>query len=169
MRGLERFAFSEEAKYDPQLLSDDLLSRGLRWLCLLGDLGGGTIYEHRKVAAQIPIPGHIKESAITRDAFYAAAAARPIEDRTLTNETIRWAAAAMTSFADTYHQAPTTPPDRASVEERYRAIPSVPPAERVLTRQLESVTNRVIADSIRGLGSSAVECQATGVLTSATV
>lgn len=121
---LERFAFSEEAKYDPQLLSDDLLSRGLRSLCLLGDPGGGSIYERGKATAQIPIPSHIiKESSITRDAFCAALAARLIEDRSLTDDTIRWAAAAMASFADTYHEAPATYPSRVTVEEKYRQLP----------------------------------------------
>jgi hypothetical protein len=33
---------------DPRLLSEVLLSRGLRSLCLLGDPGGGTIYESGK-------------------------------------------------------------------------------------------------------------------------
>ncbi|WP_371401771.1 PfkB family carbohydrate kinase [Kribbella sp. NBC_00662] len=121
---LERFAFSDEAKYDPQLLSEDLLSRGLRSLCLLGDPGGGSIFERGKGPAQIPIPSRVvKESSITRDAFCAALAARLIEDRTLTDDTIQWAAAAMSSFADNYHQDPSHP-TRATVEERYRQNPS---------------------------------------------
>jgi ribokinase len=56
---LECFAFSDEAKYDPQVLSDDLLSRGLRSLCILGDPGGGGIYGRGKAPAQMPIPNHI--------------------------------------------------------------------------------------------------------------
>jgi sugar/nucleoside kinase (ribokinase family) len=119
---LEGFAFSNEAKFDPQLLSDGLLSLGLRSLCLLGDTGGGSIYERGKSPEQIPVPPSVlKESSITRDSFCAALAARLIEDRTLTGDTIRWAAAAMASFTETYHQAPTHP-RRATVDEKYRQI-----------------------------------------------
>jgi ribokinase len=117
---LEGFALSNKAKLDPQLLSDDLLSLGLRSLCLLSDTGGGSIYERDKPPEQIPVPHSVlKESAITRDAFCAALAARLIEDRTLTGNTIRWAAAAMASFAENYHHA-ATHPRRATVDEKYR-------------------------------------------------
>ena len=122
---LEGFAFSDEAKYDPQLLSDDLLSLGLRSLCLLGDRGG-TIYERGKPQEQIPVPHSVlKESSITRDAFCAALAARLIEDISLTGDTIRWAAAAMASFAENYHQAPSHP-RRSTVEEKFRQIAQPP-------------------------------------------
>ncbi len=118
---LEGFAFSDEAKYDPQLLSDDLLSLGLRSLCLLVDRGG-TIYERGKPQEPIPVPHSVlKESSITRDAFCAALAARLIEDVSLTGDTIRWAAAAMASFAENYHRTPSHP-RRATVDEKYREI-----------------------------------------------
>lgn len=122
---LEGFAFSEEAKYDPQLLSDDLLSLGLHCLCLLGDRGG-TIYERGKPQEQIRVPHSVlKESSISRDAFCAALAARLIENRSLTGDKIRWAAAAMASFAESYHQDPSLPL-RATVEEKYRQIADTP-------------------------------------------
>lgn len=77
---LEGFAFSDEARYDPELLSDDLLSRGLRSLCLLSVPNGGSIYERGKPIAQLPrMPGRIQEGSVTRDAFCAALAARLIE------------------------------------------------------------------------------------------
>lgn len=115
---LEGFAFSDEAKYDPERLCDDLLSRGLRSLCLLGVPDGASVYERGKATARIPSPyPNIKESSITRDAFCAALAARLIEDRSRTDDTFLWAAAAMASFAHNYHQAPTTHPTRASVEQ----------------------------------------------------
>ncbi|TCC25646.1 PfkB family carbohydrate kinase [Kribbella speibonae] len=118
---LEGFAFSDEAKYDPELLSDDLLSRGLRSLCLLSVPDGGSVYEQGRATA-LPRPHrNIQEASITRDAFCAALAARLIEDRSRTDNTFLWAAAAMASFADTYHRAPTTRPSRATVEEHYAA------------------------------------------------
>ncbi|MET9311453.1 PfkB family carbohydrate kinase [Kribbella sp. NPDC003505] len=121
---LEGFAFSDEAKYDPELLSDDLLSRGLRSLCLLSIPDGGSIYERGKPTAQIPRPHrNIREASITRDAFCAALAARLIEDRSRTDNTFLWAAAAMASFADTYHQAPTTHPSRAAVDQQFSRMP----------------------------------------------
>ncbi|WP_328999147.1 carbohydrate kinase family protein [Kribbella sp. NBC_00709] len=121
---LEGFAFSKKARLDPQLLSDDLLSLGLRSLCLLSDTGGGSIYERGKSPEQIPVPHSVlKESSVTRDSFCAALAARLIEDRTLTGNTIRWAAAAMASFTETYHQTPSYPL-RATVDEMYRRITS---------------------------------------------
>ena len=116
---LEGFAFSEDAKYDPQLLSESLFSLGLRSLCLLGDLGG-TIYERGKPREMIPVPYSLfKEVSITRDSFCAALAARLIEDRSLTGDKIRWAAAAMASFADSYHQG-ASHPRRETVDEKYR-------------------------------------------------
>lgn len=115
---LEPFAFSDESKYDPQLLSDDLLSLGLSRLCLLVDRGG-TIYERGKPHEPIPIPHSVlKESSTTRDAFCAALAARLIEDASLTGDAIRWAAAAMASFAEEYHLAPSSP-RREQVDVRY--------------------------------------------------
>ncbi|TDW86189.1 PfkB family carbohydrate kinase [Kribbella sp. VKM Ac-2566] len=121
---LEGFAFSDEAKYDPELLSDDLLSRGLRSLCLLSVPDGGSVYERGKPTAQIPRPHrNIQEASITRDAFCAALAARLIEDRSRTENTFLWAAAAMASFADNYHQAPTTHPSRATINERFAQMP----------------------------------------------
>lgn len=120
---LEGFAFSDESKYDPQLLSDDLLSLGLRSLCLLVDRGG-TIYERGKNQEPIPVPHSVlRESSITRDAFCAALAARLIEDISLTGDAIRWAAAAMASFAENYHRAPSHP-RRATVDEKYRQLTS---------------------------------------------
>lgn len=117
---LEGFAFSDEAKYDPELLSDDLLSRGLRSLCLLSVPDGGSIYERGKATAQIPRPHrNFQEASITRDAFCAALAARLIERRSRTDDTFLWAAAAMASFAEKYHEAPTTRPTRATVDKHY--------------------------------------------------
>lgn len=121
---LEGFAFSDEARYDPELLSDDLLSRGLRALCLLSVPNGGSIYERGKAVAQLPrLPGRVQEASVTRDAFCAALAARLIEDRSCTDDTFLWAAAAMASFADNYHEAPTTRPSRATVNKRFDEMP----------------------------------------------
>lgn len=118
---LEGLALSDESKFDPQLLSDDLLSLGLRSLCLLVDRGG-TVYERGKPQEPIPVPHSVlKESSITRDVFCAALAARLIEDISLTSDTIRWAAAAMASFAETYHHVPSHP-RRATVDEKFRQI-----------------------------------------------
>ncbi|MFD7157207.1 PfkB family carbohydrate kinase [Kribbella sp. NPDC059898] len=119
---LERFAFTEEAKYDPELLSDDLLSRGLRSLCLLVP-DGGSIYERGKAPAQLPRPHRaIAEAAISRDAFCAALAARLIEDHTRTDNTYLWAAASMASFAESYREDPTAHPTRDKIESQFSTM-----------------------------------------------
>jgi ribokinase len=118
---LEGFAFSDESKYDPQLLSDDLLSLGLGALCLLVDRGG-TVYRYGE--PQEPIParhGKAKDYSITRDAFCAALAARLVDHATLTSDDIRWAAAAMACFDEASHRAPLHP-TRAAVDEKFRTL-----------------------------------------------
>ncbi|TDO45480.1 sugar/nucleoside kinase (ribokinase family) [Kribbella sp. VKM Ac-2571] len=118
---LETFAFSDEARYDPQLLSENLLSLGLRCLCLLGDRGG-TVYQQGSLPESLPAPHSVlKQSSITRDSFCAALAARLIEGGSLTGDAIRWAAAAMTSFTEAYREA-NSHPRRAAVERHYREI-----------------------------------------------
>jgi sugar/nucleoside kinase (ribokinase family) len=118
---LEKFAHSSQAKYDPQLLSDDLFDLGLRSLCILGNRGG-TIYSRNEEPISIAAPpSFLKESSVTRDAFCAALAARLIEDRSLTDDAIRWAAAAMASFAEGYYLAPTLP-RRAQVDQKFIEI-----------------------------------------------
>ncbi|WP_327634241.1 PfkB family carbohydrate kinase [Kribbella sp. NBC_00482] len=118
---LETFAFSDEARYDPQLLSENLLSLGLRCLCLLGDRGG-TVYQQGSPPEPLPAPHSVlKQSSITRDSFCAALAARLIEGGSLTDDAIRWAAAAMTSFTGAYREA-ASHPRRAVVEKHYREI-----------------------------------------------
>jgi sugar/nucleoside kinase (ribokinase family) len=121
---LETFAFSDEAKYDPQLLSEELLSLGVHSLCLLGDRGG-TIYQRGRPPEQLPVPHTVfKESSITRDAFCAALAARLIAANPLTGDSIRWAAAAMSSFAEDVREA-ASHPRRAAVEQHYREITDI--------------------------------------------
>jgi ribokinase len=118
---LEKFAHTPQAKYDPQLLSDDLFDLGLRSLCILGNRGG-TIYSRNEAPISIPAPpSFLKESSITRDLFCAALAARLIEDHSLTDDAIRWAAAAMASFAEDYAQS-ITMPDRDRIERKLRRL-----------------------------------------------
>jgi sugar/nucleoside kinase (ribokinase family) len=116
---LERFSYTTQAKYDPQLLSDDLLNHGLKSLCILGNRGG-TIYSRSRAPISISAPpSFLKESAITRDAFCAALAARLVEDHSLNDDAIAWAGAAMAVLAEDYHLA-HTPPRRERVEQKFR-------------------------------------------------
>jgi ribokinase len=118
---LEKFAYSTQAKYDPQLLSEDLLNLGLRSLCILGNRGG-TIYSRGESRISISAPQSLhRESSITRDAFCAALAARLVEDHSLNDDAIEWAGAAMASFAEDYPLA-HTPPRRERVEQKFREI-----------------------------------------------
>lgn len=118
---LEKFAFSEESTYDPQLLSNELLSLGLPSLCLLVDRGG-TVYRQGKPQQSIEAPpSDLRESSITRDAFCAALAARLADHTELTIQDIHWAAAAMACFAETYHRAPAHPL-RETVDKKYREL-----------------------------------------------
>lgn len=120
---LEGFAFSDASKYDPQLLSDDLLSLGLRSLCLLVDRGG-TVYQRGKAQQPIPAPhSNVRDYSITRDAFCAALAARLIDHVSLTSDDIRWVAAAMACFAEAQHRVPAHP-RRTAVDEKYRELAS---------------------------------------------
>ncbi|MEU4193878.1 PfkB family carbohydrate kinase [Kribbella sp. NPDC026611] len=117
---LEGFALSDEPRYDPQLLSDDLLSLGLPSLCLLVERGG-TVYQ-RGEAQSIPDPkSSLRDSSITRDTFCAALGARLIDHTSLTLADIRWAAAAMACFAEAYHRAPSHP-RRDAVDKKYREL-----------------------------------------------
>ncbi|TDU86627.1 ribokinase [Kribbella voronezhensis] len=118
---LEKFAHSSQARYDPQLLSNDLFDLGLNSLCILGNRGGTIYSRHEEPISIAAPPSFLRESSITRDAFCAALAARLIEDRSLTDDAIRWAAAAMASFAEDYYLAPS-PPRRERVDQKFREI-----------------------------------------------
>jgi ribokinase len=106
---LVSFADSPGAAHDPRVLSAQLLDQGLRSLCLLENRGG-TIYLPGEAPIAIPATfSLLKESAITRDAFCAALAARLIGNRSLTDDAIQSAAAAMASFAEGYSLASYAP------------------------------------------------------------
>ncbi|MFI6826144.1 PfkB family carbohydrate kinase [Kribbella sp. NPDC050241] len=108
---LEKFPRSPEARYDAQLLSQELLEQRVKTLCIL-DNHGGAIYPHGSVRPiSTPPIVSLKEGSITRDVFCAALALNLSDGRPLTDEVIEWASMAMTCFADDYRSqlAPTTP------------------------------------------------------------
>jgi ribokinase len=115
---LERYARSADARYDPQLISNELLKHGLKALCVLGTRGG-TVYLSAGDSIDIPSTSSvIKESSITRDAFCAALATGLIEQRPLP-DAVRWAAAAMAAVSADYLKSPS-PPLRARVDAMYQ-------------------------------------------------
>jgi len=115
---LERYARSADARYDPQLISNELLKQGLKALCVLGTRGG-TVYLSTGDSIDIPSTSSvIKESSITRDAFCAALATGLIEHRPLP-DAIHWAAAAMAAVSADYLKSPS-PPLRARVDAMYQ-------------------------------------------------
>ncbi|MGW6196674.1 PfkB family carbohydrate kinase [Kribbella sp. NPDC055110] len=115
---LERYARSPDARYDPQMISAELLKQGLKALCVLGTRGG-TVYLPAGDSIDIPSTSSvIKESSITRDAFCAALATGLIEQRPLA-AAVRWAAAAMAAVAEDYLKSPS-PPLRARVDAMYQ-------------------------------------------------
>jgi len=115
---LERYARSADARYDPQLISNELLKQGLKALCVLGTRGG-TVYLSSGDSIDIPSTSSvIKESSITRDAFCAALATGLIEHRPLP-DAIHWAAAAMAAVSADYLKSPS-PPLRARVDAMYQ-------------------------------------------------
>ncbi|TCC05140.1 PfkB family carbohydrate kinase [Kribbella soli] len=115
---LERYARSADARYDPQLISNELLKQGLKALCVLGTRGG-TVYLSAGDSIDIPSTSSvIKESSITRDAFCAALATGLLERRPLA-DAVRWAAAAMAAVSADYLKSPS-PPLRARVDAMYQ-------------------------------------------------
>ena len=105
---LAKFPRSPDARYDLDLLSQDLLDQGVKALCIL-DNHGGAIYQRGSVR-QISTPTvNLKESSITRDVFCAALALKVSDRKPVTDEVIDWISMAMTCFAEDYRSQSTPP------------------------------------------------------------
>lgn len=105
---LSKFPRSPDARYDLELLSQDLLDQGVKALCIL-DNHGGAIYQRGSVR-QISTPTvNLKESSITRDVFCAALALKVSDRQAVTNAVIDWISTAMTCFAEDYRSQSTPP------------------------------------------------------------
>ncbi len=105
---LSKFPRSPDARYDLDLLSQDLLDQGVKALCIL-DNHGGAIYQ-RGAVRQISTPTvNLKESSITRDVFCAALALKVSDRKPMTDAVIDWISTAMTCFAEDYRSQSTPP------------------------------------------------------------
>jgi ribokinase len=116
---LEKLAPSTEERFDPDRVSESLLHRGVKHVCLLGN-GGGTIYSQTAEPKRLPtLTSHFKESSTTRDAFCAALSAKLAEGKSFTPAVARWVTAAMACAAEDYSRS-TSMPDRDRIERKLR-------------------------------------------------
>ena len=116
---LEKLAPSTDERFDPDRVSENLLHRGVKHVCLLGN-GGGTIYSQTAEPKRLPtLTSHFKESSTTRDAFCAALAAKLAEGKSFTPAVARWVTAAMACAAEDYSRS-TSMPDRDRIERKLR-------------------------------------------------
>jgi ribokinase len=119
---LRRLSYYTPGRQASNHLGESFLRLGVRSVCVLGTRGG-TIYSQNAPPRSItPPPSMLKESSITRDLFCAALVARLVEDRSLTDDAVRWATAAMASFTEDYANARNFP-DRNRIEQMLRAFP----------------------------------------------
>ncbi len=119
---LRKLAYYTPGRLTSHHLGESFLRLGVKSVCVLGNRGG-TIYSQNEPARSLTPPSSmLKESSITRDLFCAALVARLVEDHSLTDDVVRWASAAMASFADEYENARSLP-DRNRVERRLRTFP----------------------------------------------
>lgn len=119
---LRRLSYYTPGRQASNHLGESFLRLGVKSVCVLGNRGG-TIYSQNSPQRSItPPPSMLKESSITRDLFCAALVARLVEDRSLTDDAVRWATAAMASFTEDYANARTFP-DRSRIEQMLRALP----------------------------------------------
>jgi len=103
--------------FDVDAAARQLLAYGVETLCFPTD-GGCTVYSQPLGTFNVPtIPSPYKESAMARDAFCAALAAKLIDSgRHFSEEVALWAAAAMAA-ALSDHPLPNPMPDRRRVEQ----------------------------------------------------
>ncbi|MET9311451.1 carbohydrate kinase family protein [Kribbella sp. NPDC003505] len=94
--------FAPPDAFDPESVAGALLAFGVDTLCLLMN-GGCTAYSRPNVL-RVPAPPAIsKESSVARDAFCAALAAQLVDnERKFSEETARWATAAMSCAASDF-------------------------------------------------------------------
>jgi ribokinase len=118
---LAKLAPSADERFDPDRVSDQLLRRGVKNVCLLGN-GGGTIYSQTGNPKRLPtLSSHFKESSTTRDAFCAALAAKLAEGKSFSPAVSKWVTAAMACAAEDYSHS-TSMPDRERIERKLRQL-----------------------------------------------
>lgn len=119
---LEKLAPPTDERFDPDRVSEQLLERGVKNICLLGN-GGGQIYSHTEGRPRrLPTHwSHFKESSTTRDAFCAALAAKLIEGKSFTSAVAKWVTAAMACAAEDFSHS-TTMPDRERIERKLKQV-----------------------------------------------
>jgi ribokinase len=118
---LEKLAPSTDERFEPDRVSDQLLQRGVKNVCLLGN-GGGTIYSQTSNPKRLPtLTSHFKESSTTRDAFCAALAAKLAEGKSFTPAVSKWVTAAMACAAEDYSHS-TSMPDRERIERKLKQL-----------------------------------------------
>ena len=117
---LKRYLPPDETRFDPGRLAEHLLGRGLGTLCLLEN-GSGLVYSQTvPELRRLPTASSFsKVSAITRDAFCAALAAKLIDDGQFSVAVAAWATAAMECAAEDYTES-SMMPDRDRIERKLR-------------------------------------------------
>ena len=118
----------DRRSFDVDAAARQLLAQGVETLCLPTD-GGCTIYSEQLGTFNVPsFPSPYKQSAMGRDAFCAALAAKLIDiGRDFSEEVALWATTAM-SAAIADHPLSNPMPDRRRVEQllersRFRISP----------------------------------------------
>jgi ribokinase len=117
---LKRYLPPDTTRFDPGRLAEHLLDRGLGTLCLLEN-GSGLVYSQTvPELRRLPTTSSFsKVSAITRDAFCAALAAKLIDDGQFSVAVAAWATAAMECAAEDYTES-SMMPDRDRIERKLR-------------------------------------------------
>jgi ribokinase len=116
---LGRYLPPDRESFDIDATARQLLTYGVRTLCVLAPGGGCTIYSETPLGTfTVPtFPGPYLEWSTSRDAYCAALAASLIDSgRSFSAEVALWAAAAM-SAAIADHPLPNPMPDRRRVEQ----------------------------------------------------
>jgi ribokinase len=116
---LGRYAPPDRKSFDVDAAARQLLAYGVETLCFPTD-GGCTVYSEPLGTFMVPtFSSPYKESSIARDAFWAALAARLIDNgRHFSEEVALWATAAM-AVARADHPLPNPMPDRRRVEQLF--------------------------------------------------
>ena len=120
---LGRYVPEDRKSFDVDAAARQLLAYGVETLCFPTD-GGCTVYSETLGTFNVPtIPSPFKESAMGRDAFCAALAAKLLDsERHFSEEVALWATTAMAAEIADY-PLPNPMPDRRRVEqllERFR-------------------------------------------------
>lgn len=118
---LRKLTYHAPSRLHTNDLGESFLRLGVKSVCVLGS-HGGTFYSQDAPPRSISLaPSMLRESSVTRDLFCAALAARLVEDRSLVDDALRWASAALASFTDD-HTGARSLPDRKRVEQAFRTI-----------------------------------------------